>query len=227
MINTNLRRVTGIALLAMLAFSCKKKSDDVTPTPTPSGDSATLHYMVTSSNRSGGLITWTAATAAGKQVAFKGNRNAGSRVEIYKYNFTTSNFYTPGYELTAVNVPSGTYTDAEFNYQMIPSRDPALQLKGTYTAGASSTPVTVNIDQFVEVATKLASTTLESGKSYKAMINLDLAAISNGISAGDLNNATRTNGEIVIAYYSNPSLLQVIINNINNVVHHQVTITQD
>jgi hypothetical protein len=224
--NTHLSRIAGITLLfAIAATSCSKKSSDTNPEPTaPSGDSATVSYRVTSSNRSSGIINWTSAVGAGKQIAFKGNTS--SRVELYKYNFNTSNFFSSGYELTTMRVPSGTYTNAEFNYQMIPSRDPALQLVGSYTAGGTTTPVKVNIDQFVEVATKLPTATFASGKTYAATINLDMAAITNGLTATHLANATRTNGEIVIAYYSNPSLLQIFINNINNVVQHQVTLSE-
>ncbi|TCJ19314.1 hypothetical protein EPD60_02530 [Flaviaesturariibacter flavus] len=221
--NANLRQLLGIALLLALVASCGKKSSDTEePVTPPAADSATVRYQVTSSNRSSGLVNWTTVKGAGKQVAFKGNGT--TRIEVYKFNFMPSSFDSPAFELITVRVPAGTYTDAEFNYQMIPSRDPALQLIGTYTTGGVSTPVRVNIDQFAEIATKLPSVTLAGGKTYNALITLDLAAIMNGVTAANLNNAARTNGEIVIAYYSNVSMLQTIINNINNVVHHQVTL---
>jgi hypothetical protein len=125
-----------------------------------------------------------------------------------------------------VTIPPGTYTNAEFNYQMIPSRDPALQLVGSYTASGTTTPVKVNLDQFVEIATKLPTATLGANKSYNATLELDMTAIMNGITATQLNNATRTNGEIVIGISSNTGMLQTIINNINNVVQHKVTISE-
>ncbi|RYZ23997.1 MAG: hypothetical protein EOO16_02710 [Chitinophagaceae bacterium] len=223
--NTPLRRIVGCTLILAIAASCGKKSSDTDAPATPSQDSATVRYVVTSSNRTGGLVNWTSARGAGKQVAFKANGT--SRVEVYKYTFINADLYTTGYEVASVRVPAGSFTNVEFNYQMIPSRDPALQLVGTYTANGVSTPVKVNIDQFAEIATQLPTASFTGGTTYKALINLDLAAITNGITATNLNNAARTNNEIVIAYYSNPALLQTIINNINNVMRHSVTLSAD
>ncbi|RYE01313.1 MAG: hypothetical protein EOP50_02220 [Sphingobacteriales bacterium] len=179
-------------------------------------------YKVMATNMDSGLIHFTGVTGAGKQVVFKGD--GATRTEIYKYNFQPSNFLgAGGYELTSVAIQPGTYQNAEFNYQLIPSRDPALRLVGTTMIGGVSVPVEVNIDQFVEISTKVPSVTLEAGHNYTAMLNLDLKQVQNGIYPGDLSGATRTNGKIVIAYYSNPSLLPVFTNNINNVIQHQVT----
>ncbi|TCZ69053.1 hypothetical protein [Flaviaesturariibacter aridisoli] len=214
----------GVLVSAVLASSCSKKNNDDVPAGPSSSDSAHVTYKVMASNADSGLIRFTTVQGAGKQVAFKGNST--SRVEVYKYNFQPSNFLaTGGYELTTVAIQPGTYQNAEFNYQLIPSRDPALRLTGTWSGSGTSVPVEVNIDQFVEIATKTPSVTLEAGKTYTALLNLDLKQLQAGIFPGDLTSATRTNGKIVIAYYSNPSLLQEFINNINNVMQHQVTFT--
>jgi hypothetical protein len=121
-------------------------------------------------------------------------------------------------------VPPGNYQNAEFNYQMIPSRDPGLRLRGSYISNGVAVPVRINIDQFVEVSTRIPAVTLEAGKTYTARLKLDLRRMMEGISATQLNNAQRTNGEIVIAFYSNPNLLLTVVNNINNVIRHEVTI---
>ncbi|GAB4091713.1 hypothetical protein [Flaviaesturariibacter terrae] len=204
-----------------LFTSCKKNSSD-NPTGPTSADSAHVTFKVKAINQDSGLIKFTAVTGTGKQVAFKGDGT--SRVEVYQYNFQPSDFFgSGGFTLTTVPVKPGTYTNAEFNYQMIPSRDPALKLVGSTMINGASVPVEVNIDQFVEIATKLPTVTLEANHTYTATIALDLKQVQAGIFPGDLANATRTNGKIVIAYYSNASLLPVIINNINNVIQHQVS----
>lgn len=214
----------GAVLLSGAFFtSCKKNSNDAPVNPV-SSDSAYITYKVTSTNRDSGLIHFTTVRGAGKQVAFKGNSSTSGRVELYKYNFQPSDFMTDSFALTTLAVPNGAYQNAEFNYQLIPSRDPALMLAGTWTANGASVPVEINIDNFVEVSTMLPTATLQAGHNYSALLNLDLQALQAGIYPGDLTSATRTNGKIVIAYYSNPALLQVLINNINNVMHHQVTL---
>ncbi|RYY87079.1 MAG: hypothetical protein EOO15_12920 [Chitinophagaceae bacterium] len=213
----------AVLVAGALLASCSKSSSSDAPTGPSSSDSAHITFKVMATKQDSGLINFTSVTGAGKQVAFKGNGTG--RVEIYKYNFQPSNFLAAGgYELTNVAVQPGTYQNAEFNYQLIPSRDPALRLTGTAMVNGASVPVEVNIDQFVEIATMTPTVTLEAGRNYTAMLNLDLKQAQAGIFPGDLSSATRTNGKIIIAYYSNPNLLQVFINNINNVIRHQVTV---
>ncbi|RYY98156.1 MAG: hypothetical protein EOO11_08860 [Chitinophagaceae bacterium] len=217
----NMKNNWIFALLAAssLLFACSKKKDD------PDAGKATVNYQVTSSNRTGSNFNFTSATASGKQIAFKGNSSA--RVEEYLLAFNNVDFFSngPTGAIASIKVPAGTYTNAEFNYQMIPSRSPALEIKGNYTAtGGTAVPFKISLDQFVEIATKMPTITLEAGRTYTATLNLDLQKVVEGISAGDMTNATRTNGEVVIAYYSNPALLQTVINNINNVIQHSVTV---
>jgi len=204
----------GICLAALA--SCKKKGDDTPAT-------ANVNYQITTTNRSSGLINWTAASGTGKQVSFKGTSSGGARVEEYKLVFNQIDLFTNA-AITSLPVPPGNYQNAEFNDQMIPSRDPGLRLQGSFTSNGTTVPVRVNIDQFVEIATRMPSINLEAGRNYTANLTLDLSKVTEGITATQLNNAQRTNGEIVIAFYSNSNLLLTIINNINNVMRHEVTV---
>ncbi|GAA4329047.1 hypothetical protein GCM10023184_19260 [Flaviaesturariibacter amylovorans] len=208
----------ALAAASTLLFACSKKKDD------PDAGKATINYQVTSSNASSTDFTFTSAKGSGKQIAFKGD--GSTRVEEYLLNFNNVDFFSNGAAgaIASIKVPAGSYTNAQFNYQMIPSRNPALEIRGTYNANGTPVPVRINLDQFVEISTKMPSVTLEAGKTYTATLNLDLAKVVEGITASHMTNATRTNGEVVIAYYSNPALLQTVVNNINNVIQHSVTI---
>jgi hypothetical protein len=200
----------AFSIITAVFTSCDKK-DKV------EGNNATVLYSATTTNRTSGLVNWTSGAGSGRQIAFKGT--SSTRVEVYALDTDAVDFFTNAAFIDTAIVPAGTYTNAEFNYQMTPTRsEPALQLKGTY----NGTPVTVNIDLFTEIATKLPSVTLEARKTYKATLQLDLSAMMNGVSATQLNNATRTNGEILITPFINANLLVTITNNVNNVMQHPV-----
>lgn len=205
----NAFRLAVLFTLSTLAFSsCKKDSTD----------KSEINYQVKTVNRSG-LVNWTAGTSNGKQIEFKGTLN-GKRVEEYILTFDQVDFFKDaGATIKSVELQPGTYTDVDLNYEMTPSRIPALQLKGTFNSSTGPVPITLNLDNYLEIATKTASLTVEPGKNYTATLTLDLAAITSGITQAMLNNATKTNGEIFLSYYSNQSLYSIIINNINNKIH--------
>jgi hypothetical protein len=199
-------------LLTLLVFaavgfsSCNKDNDE---------DLVGITYLLKTTNRSSGPITWSSGSGSGKQIEFSGTVN-GSKIQETKLSFEPVDFF--GANAATVNqikVAPGSYTDVEMNFEMIPSRNPALQLKGSF----SGTPVTLNLENFVEISTKTATMNIESGKNYVATMILDLAAMTNGITSAMLTNATRTNGEIVISFNSNVALYSLIASNINNKVH--------
>lgn len=219
-----LKSVLAIATLLSIAFtSCSKKSSTPTDPNAPNPNDAVVNYQVQAINQSSGIVQWSTGTALGKQVAFKGN--SSSRVERYIPIYNDISISSATSYLNKVEVPSGTYTDAEFNVQLTPSRNPSLQLKGTYNNGTESIPVTLNFDQFVELATKVPTITFEGGKTYTATVKLDLASLMSVISATQLSAATRNDtGEIFINFQQNVSIYNSLLNNINNVMQHTVEI---
>jgi hypothetical protein len=193
-----------------LLTSCKKEATEE--------KLSDINYKIKTTNRSG-LVQWTSGTGSGKQVEFKGTL-AGSRVEEYVLSFNQSDFFASSPVLIGkASVRPGSYTDLELNFEMIPSRNPSLQLKGTFSSNGVTTPITLNLEQYLEIMTKKTNLDVAAGKNYTATLVLDLNTITNGITQTMLANAQRTNGEIIIAYYSNASMYSTIINNINNKVH--------
>jgi hypothetical protein len=204
----NPKNLLALLIVAAVGFSsCSKNDND--------DDLVGVTYFLKTTNRTSGPITWSSGTGSGKQIEFNGTVN-GTRVQETKLSFEPVDFFAANTAtINQIKVPAGNYTDVEMNFEMIPSRNPALQLKGSF----SGTPVTLNLENFVEISTKTATMNLESGKNYAATMILDLAAITNGITSAMLTSATRTNGEIIISFNSNVALYSTITGNINNKVH--------
>jgi hypothetical protein len=206
-------RLLFILTAAVLVVSCKKGGEDE--------NLADISYQIKTTNRATGPITWTSGSANSKQIEFKGTAS-GSREEEYIVSFTppVDFFSANGAVINKASVKPGNYTDVEMNYEMVPSKDyPALQLKGTFNSGTTSVPVTLTFDNYLEIGTQKPSVELGGGKSYTATLVLDLAAITTGVTAAMLSSATRTNGEILLNYSTNPTIYGIILNNINNKMH--------
>lgn len=208
--------LTTLVLSSVLLSSCKDDDDEVL---------SEVHYHIKTTNRSSTMFNWTSGTANGRQIEFKGT-TSGNRVEEYVLTPNQVNLFGTSSFIKEVKLKPGTYTNVEMNYEMTPTRSPSLQLKGTYNNGTTTTPITLNLEQYLEISTKLAIIEIASGRNYIATINLDLNSLMTVFTAAQLNNAQRTNGEIIIAYYSNPVLYAAIIDHINNKMTHQVEFTQ-
>lgn len=216
------------AALAVLLFgSCKKSGTD--DTATASGmqfQLAVTNPLVTvNKTEAPGTILWTSGSAYATQVKLEAKQN-GSQVE---FKTTTPQqidlFASVATSLGNVTLPAGTYTEVEFKISVNTNGSvPSLQLDGNYTNASSQViPITFSMSSLFILKAEQNNVVVTSNSSFVALTTLNLSLVSSGITQAMLNSATLTNGKIVIAASSNSNLYNIILNNLQQFHHVEVS----
>ena len=205
-----------IALTSLFIFnSCKKSA---------SADQA-IQYQLATINRtavvntpvSAGSITWTSGTASATLIKLEAKNSSNTEVEFKSQMAQQIDLFSSvAATLGNVIIPPGTYKEVEFKIQMTPNGSTAaLTLNGKFTSGTGIvTPVTFLVNSMFEIKAEQANVSITDNSSTTAVTSLNLALLTTGISQTMLNNATVTNGTIVISSSSNTNLFNIISANL-------------
>jgi hypothetical protein len=224
-------KLLSVGVAVMLLFGgCKKSSSDDS---TASASASALQFQLKTANplvvinkpAAPGTILWTSGTATATEVKLEAKRN-GSNIE-YK---------TPGVQqidlfasvivgLGSITIPVATYTEVEFKITLNQNgTNAAMELNGQYTnAVGAVTPVAFSLNSLFILKAEQANVSVTSNSTINALTTLDLSFVSNGITQAMLNSATITNGKIIISASSNINIYNIIINNLQQFHHVDVT----
>lgn len=161
----------------------------------------------------GGTINWTSGYASASEIKFEAE-GSGVHVEFQSETPQKIDLFSPLSSLGNVVIPTGVYNSAEFEIELLHTvKDAALELKGTY----NNTPVTFTISDNFEIDAEIPTITIKDGTNYTALTTVNLAILTNGISAATLDAATKDgSGTIVISATSNASIYSAMLNNLKN-----------
>ncbi len=212
--------------ILMVALARCKKSDSV------SGDSNMQFQLKVSNplvliNKTAvpGSILWTSGTAAASEVKLEAKKN-NSEIE-YKSagSVQVDLFASVVASLGSIVIPVGTYTEVEFKITLNQNgSNPAMELNGQYTNGAGvATPVVFSLNSLFILKAEQSNVSVTGNSSITTLTTLDLSFVSNGITQAMLNSATITNGKIIISASSNSNLYSIIINNLQQFHHVDVS----
>jgi hypothetical protein len=210
------RLFSAIMFCGVLFFaSCKK---DNSP-------SSSFKYKLTTTNRSNvvgrvesGNVTWVSGYGSANQVKFEAKNSSGTEVE-YKTSVSQKIdlFTSVANILGTVTLPPGTYSEIEFKGELSPNApDAAMELTGTFTSGAVTTPVVFTINTPLEIKTEKNSVIISDNASYSALTTFDLSKLTTGITEAMLNSAVKTGGKIIISASSNTNLYNMMLANLDN-----------
>lgn len=120
-----------------------------------------------------------------------------------------------------ITLTPGLYDEISIKIEALKSdagTSPVFYLSGSYTnASGIKIPVVVNVNDDIEFNVESKEgTSLNAVNDYASLIHLNLALLMNGILTADLDNATLTNGKIVISGTSNTSLYTRITGNFDS-----------
>lgn len=196
-------------LLIFMFLSCQKDTNG------PSG----INYKMKTTNRTAtagraeGTITWTSGHASATEIEFEAERQ-DSEIELKSGTQQRIDIFSPLSSLGFIAVPPGTYEEVEFEVHLAPNPpDAALELRGNY----NGTPIIFTINTPLEIEAEFENVTITQNNDFTAIINLNLARLSQGITDAALSAATLTNGEIVISATSNVALYNIMIANISEI----------
>jgi len=218
--------LSGGLILTIFFASCSKSNSTQ---PSASG-TPQMSYELKASNSlvnlpakmtGTGTIDWTGGLASPTMIKFEAKKG-GTEIE-YKSALDTTIDLMSSIAATfgGFTIPTGTYNEIELKIDLSKNgSNPALELDGTFTSGGVTTPVTVTINDFIEIQTEQHDVTIDSTESFVAVTTLDLSSISAGITETMLNAATVTGGTIVISATSNRRLYEIIVDNLHGERHH-------
>ncbi len=205
--------ITVIAVTTLFFVSCKKSSNSA------SG----IKYQLQTTNRSAviarttsGNLQWTSGFGSATEIKFEAktnNNEAEFKSEVPQHIDLFSSVVTLG----NITLTPGTYTEVEFEVELNPtSTDPALELKGQFTDNGITTPVIFRVSSPIEIKNEKSNVVITDNNSYKALTTLNLALLTTGVTESMLNNASSTNGTIMISSTSNISIYNIILNNLHD-----------
>jgi len=166
-------------------------------------------------------ILWTSAFANPDVVKFDAKQD-NVQIEYRSTNNAQIDLMSP-VALTFGNftLPAGIYNEISLKIDLDRNGSiPTLQLNGQFTSGPVSLPVSVQIFESVELQTEQHNVTISNDNSFVAVTTIDLSAITSGITATMLLNATLTGGAVVISSDANHDLYKIILENLEIEHHH-------
>ncbi|MFM6925422.1 MAG: hypothetical protein ACKOU7_07955 [Ferruginibacter sp.] len=214
------------AMAVVLLGSCNKSSS---PSDTASG----MQFQLAVSNptvvvgkiEGPGTVAWTSGSAYATMVKLEAKQNA-SQVEFKTTIPAQVDLFAPvAATLGNISLPAGTYNEVEFKISLDKNGSaPALELNGNYTNASSQViPVTFTLSSAIILKAEQNNVTITSNSNFDALTTINLAFVSAGITQAMLNSATITSGKIVISATSNTNLYNIIVNNLQQFHHIDVT----
>jgi hypothetical protein len=184
-----------------------------------SNSATTLNRIATTSAQSrtdGTTVQWTSAQASVTMIKLEAKSNSGE-VEFKSNVKRTIDLFNDTSTLGSISLPTGNFNQVEFKVQLNPDGSkPALELKGQFTNGSTTTNITFRADESIEIKGEKSAINLTDFSIHNAITSLDLSQITQHISASDLSNAVITNGEILINAQVNANLYHIIVKNLRN-----------
>ena len=208
-----IRLVLPFFVFMLLVQSCKKNND-----------STTVSYKVKAINKSsavarlaGGIINWTSGSGYVREIEFEAEKDS-SEVDFKSIVSRRIDLFATLSDLGSITLPPSIYKEIEIeiNFESV-LPDTAFVLNGSFTNSSSGiTPVVFIISDPVKIESEANNITISGSNNYTAITSLDFSLLTNGITENMLNNATRTNGIIVISKTENSNLYNIIINNMDD-----------
>ena len=219
--------MAGAATMLFLG-SCKKSSSDGASVGSTMQFQLKVANPLVTLNRlsSPGTILWISGSAATTEEKLEAKKDS-SELEFKSTVLQQINLFAP---VTAnmgnIVIPVGTYTEVEFKITLNQNgSNPAMELNGQYTDAAGViTPVTFSLNSLFELKAEQTNITVAANTSITALTTLDLSFVSSGITQAMLNSAAISSGKILISVSSNSNLYNIIINNLQEFHHVDVSL---
>ena len=204
--------IFAAVLLAIVSLAACKKGNNKSAIPSGTAKlsfkmqatNAALASMPADSVSSISGLVWTAGTANIGRFSFEAKRS-GVSIEIDSHNLTNVDLFALKPLQTYVTLDTGVYKEIEIK-AFLESTDtvPPLKLSGTFkNDSAKVIPIQFDLSGHATVKVEEKNIDINGTTNYTALLDLQLARLTKGITADDLNKAKVTNGTIIISQTSN------------------------
>lgn len=216
---------------AILALSCQKDSID---SGNPIDQTSTsLDIKLQASNTSFSLqkatsanpsLTWDSSYIVVSKIEFEAEKKDSLSQASMEINFEwkgpkTIDLFSLDAFVGSISLPPGVYHEISVKLESRRSDagvSPVFFVAGSYTnAGGSVIPVVVFVNEDFEIRAKQEGFLLDaSADDYTTLIHIHINLLMSGITTTDLENASQTDGTIVISASSNSDLYEKIYANL-------------
>ena len=136
-----------------------------------------------------------------------------TKEQIATIDYATGNV-TPE---VVVTIPSGNYSDVNLGIELQDVNDtPTVVINGTYTNAKSEViPVRFEFNSGEVFEANAVSVNIPEGANLIGKITFDANSWFSTVTNGQMDNATQTNGIIVISQTQNPAIFDVVANRLD------------
>jgi hypothetical protein len=203
-----------------MAFALSANGSVSPVSVTGNSDGLTTNSLATNASGSAS-ITWTSGIANVSGFKLEAKKK-GVEIEITSRNLTSIDLFaaTPATISTAID--TGTYSEIELRVLFTKSATATLPLtlKGNYTSTTGTvTPIEFDFNDDATIKIEAENITVDGSTDVAALAKLDVSKLVTGFAASVLDNATRTNGTIIISSTVNANIYNFIKANINGCGH--------
>ena len=218
-------QIAGLLLLSVLVFtSCSDDDNDIA-----SGASMELSIIMNTTSTStatkamnANSLVFNTGSVIIREIVFDGELVTGdstqsvsiTHAQIATINLVTGNA-TPAVE---VEIPVGTYRWVNLGIEIQDENDiPSVVAEGTYTnADGIETPVRFEFNSGEVFEAEAPEHTFQDGTNAVAEIDFSPAVWFSTITSTQLDNATRTDGVIVVSESSNSAIFDIVADGLDN-----------
>ncbi len=162
-------------------------------------------------------LTWSSGKMNVSEIDFEAENN-NLEIEYELKNLFNIDLLNLSPVLGNISIPNGTYDEVELKLAMKKSTTSTipLTLKGEYinSAGLKS-PVEFYFNEDFEIEVEAEDLVVDGTTDYLGLINVQLNKFLTNVSSADLDQATKTNGVIIISVTSNINLYNKLKANLN------------
>ena len=165
-----------------------------------------------------GTLNWTSGSVFVEKIDFEAEKDDDMEWELESRVRRKIDLFGSVSQLGEIQLAPGRYDEVEVELDLgSPAGDTAVVLRGSYVNSAGTNiPVVFFIREAVELEAEAENVVLTGTEEYSFLTTFNLAQLTSGISQSQLNNATLSNGVLVISANSNSSLYSKLLSNLNN-----------
>lgn len=218
---------SGLILLGsvLMVSSCTKEDStgsEISYQVKPSNFTASVGSTISGSGlivsmNSNSSLTWTSGSLNITEIDFEAKSN-NVEIEYELKDLYNINLFNLSPVLGNITIPDGTYDEVGLKLKLKKSitSDLPLTLKGSYTNSlGTKIPVEFYFNDEFEMEVEAEDLIVSDDTDYLALINVQLNKFMTNVRSADLDEATKTNGTIVISAVSNQNLYIKLKANMN------------
>jgi hypothetical protein len=193
------------------------KSDNALTTLAATPNAGSNGLTTNSISTGADSVTWNSGIANIARFQFEAKKH-NTEVEINSKNLTNVDLFAITPSLIGATIDTGTYKEIEIRivFEKTTSTALPLVLKGTFKSAGTAVPIELDFNDNAVIKAQSEDVVVDQTKDLATTFSMHLNKLLAGVSAADIDAATRTNDSIIISDTVNISLYNIIKANVTS-----------